>query len=533
MAVLTIYEGSGVAVEAISFGGYKGSKRADRYLEYITHHRTRFKTSTTMGSISPITSRSGMTISQSSIDTFTASIQGEVLVKGQGDKSVYTAAIARFNRATISEAAIIVFVSSEEDVGTALKYAQEWDLEVVISCGRHSYYGASSTSGGLVIDLRKLKKVEIDVEGMSITAGGGCQAVDLETPLQELGLSVVMGAANDTGIGGLTLGGGSGFLTGQYGLVIDNLLSARVVLANGRVLEASEEKNPDLFWGIRGGGSNFGVVTEFKYRVHRQGDVFFGPIVYTPDKTSAIQSLAPRLQQIVDSSSGKLAIFIAFARIAPMPSINPLILVFYDGPESAARSLLSPVYDLGPIADKACMKKYAECTMDSPEILGPETHRFYSTSSVSLPVGWDGELVGGVVEDVGAFLEKWGDVVRPSKVAVEIRSYEVSGRVRPDATALWARDKGSVCMLNVQYDGSVGREVMREEVVRLTEGLRGRISEGGKGGGHSNPNFAVGGEGVEKVFGENLGRLREVKRRYDPEGVFRKWFPIEPALPAA
>ncbi|KAH7390390.1 hypothetical protein BKA64DRAFT_757712 [Cadophora sp. MPI-SDFR-AT-0126] len=485
-----------------------------------------------MGSLAPILSRNGSPISQSSIDTFTSSMQGEVLVKGIADQAAYTAAIARFNRATISEAAFIVFVISDEDVATALKYAREWDLEVVIACGRHSYYGASSTSGGLVIDLRKLKKVEIDVEGMSITAGGGCQAVDLETPLQELGLSIVMGAANDTGIGGLTLGGGSGFLTGQYGLVIDNLLSARVVLADGRVLEASEEKNSDLFWGIRGGGSNFGVVTEFKYRVHRQGDVFFGPMVFTPDKTTSILSLAPRLQEIVESASGKLVIFIAFTRIPPMPTIHPLILVFYDGPESIARSLLSPIYELGPIADKSCMKKYAECTMDSPEILGPETHQFYSTSSVSLPYGWDGELINPFVREMGEFLARWGEVVRPSKIAIEIRSYDVSSAVRPDATALWARGKGSACMLDVQYDGSVGREVMREEVVRLTEGLRGRIDEMGKGGGHANPNFAVGGEGVEKVFGGNLGRLREVKRKYDPEGVFTKWFPIEPALSA-
>jgi len=176
------------------------------------------------------------------------------------------------------------------------------------------------------------------------------------------------------------------------------------------------------------------------------------------------------------------------------------------------------------------MKKYAECTMDSPEILGPETHQFYSTSSVSLPVGWDNELVVPFVQEMGAFLEKWGDVVRPSKIAIEIRSYDVSSRVSPDATALWARAKGSACMLDVQYDGSVEREVMRGEVVRLTEGLRERIEEGGKGGGHANPNFAVGGEGVERVFGGNLDRLREVKRMYDPKGVFRKWFPIEPAV---
>ncbi|KAL5324840.1 hypothetical protein ACEPPN_005959 [Leptodophora sp. 'Broadleaf-Isolate-01'] len=215
-----------------------------------------------MGFPAPRVSRSGKPISQISIDSFISSIEGVVLVKGQVDEKAYLGAMDRFNKATISEATIVVLVASEADVAAALKYAQEWDLEVVISYGRHSYY-----------DLRKMKKVEVDVDGMSITAGGGCQAVDLETTLQELGLSVVMGAANDTGIGGLTLGGGSGCLTGQYGLVINNVLSARVVLADGRVLEASKDTNPDLFWGIRG-GSNFGVVTEFKYRIHQQGDVF-------------------------------------------------------------------------------------------------------------------------------------------------------------------------------------------------------------------------------------------------------------------
>ncbi|KAH7311839.1 hypothetical protein BKA65DRAFT_574448 [Rhexocercosporidium sp. MPI-PUGE-AT-0058] len=484
-----------------------------------------------MGCISLITSRSGEVIPQTSVNDLISTVQGEVLVKGQADEIAYLAAIDRFNKATISEAAIIVLVASEADVVAALKYAQDWDLEVVISCGRHSYYGASSTSGGLVIDLRKMKKVEVDVEGMNITAGGGCQAVGLETPLQELGLSVVMGAANDTGIGGLTLGGGSGFLTGQYGLVIDNLLSARVVLADGRALKASKDVNADLFWGIRGGGSNFGVVTEFKYRVHRQSDVFFGPVVFTPDKNAAILALAPKLQEIVDEAEGKLAIFIAFAKVGPMPSIHGLILPFYDGPESVARSLLAPVYALGPVVDKACVRPYASCTMDSPEILGPASHQYYSTSSISLPAPWDGEVLGGLVEDMGSLFDRWGSVVGPSKIAVEIRSYGVSGRVGGGEMALCARGKGSACMIDVQYDGSVENGVMRDEVREMMERVKERIAvKFPERAQHSNPNFATGKEKTEVVFQGNTARLRELKKKYDPGFVFRKWYPVEPGV---
>lgn len=119
-----------------------------------------------------------------------------------------------------------------------------------------------------------MNNVVIDKAAMTVTAQGGCLAADLEKPLDAKGLSIVMGAVNDTGIGGITLGGGTGYLTGQYGLVADNLLSAKVVLADGTVVLASQESNPDLFWAIRGGGGNFGVCTEFTYRAHKQGPVF-------------------------------------------------------------------------------------------------------------------------------------------------------------------------------------------------------------------------------------------------------------------
>ncbi|TGO57329.1 hypothetical protein BOTNAR_0203g00040 [Botryotinia narcissicola] len=212
-----------------------------------------------------------------SIKALQASLQGEIVFKPENDELTeeYKTAIDRYNKAFIKESSFIIFCHSENDIITPLSYIQKHNLDFTVAGGRHSYYGASSYLG-------KMRKVSIDKENMKITAQGGCRAADLETPLQVEGLSVVMGLASDTGIAGLTLGGGSGPLTGQYGLVIDNLLAARVVIANGIVLNCSKDENSDLFWGIRGGGPNFGIVVEFTYRVHKQVDVCHGPLVYGP-----------------------------------------------------------------------------------------------------------------------------------------------------------------------------------------------------------------------------------------------------------
>lgn len=436
-----------------------------------------------------------------------------------------------------------MIVESEEDVAATLQYAQKWKLDLVVASGRHSYYGASSTTGGIVIDLQKLRKVSIDLESKTATAQGGCKAVDLEEPLAVEGYSVVMGAFNDTGkfaatirnrltilgIGGLTLGGGSGLLTGQYGLVIDNLLAARVVLADGRVLEASESTNPDLFWGIRGGGTNFGVVVSFTYRIHKQGDVFFGPLIFTPDKTPAILETLSSMAPTITKGDGKLAIFVAFMKAPGMPSVHAAVLPFYDGPEAEAMKHLQPIFDLGPAMSMVKMQPYADITKPSPLVMGPLTHQHYSTSNAPL-VDFDVEIITPMIADLDGLFNKYGDAISPAKIALEIRSYAKSSAIDPSATALRARSPGVMCVFEVQHDGSADPVVLRADIKAIMDKVRVAVKEKHpKSGAFFNANIGVGTEKVKDMFGDNLPRLKELKRKYDPGFVFNKWYPVSPA----
>ena len=166
---------------------------------------------------------------------------------------------------------LVARCSSAADVVAALRYAQAEGLEIAVRCGAHSMSGQSGVDGGLVIDLSGMREVTVDPELRRARAGGGALISDLDAATQAHGLAVPTGMVGHTGIGGLTLGGGMGWLTRQAGLACDNLESVEIVVADGRVLRASAEENPDLFWAVRGGGGNFGVVTEFEYRLHEVG----------------------------------------------------------------------------------------------------------------------------------------------------------------------------------------------------------------------------------------------------------------------
>jgi FAD/FMN-containing dehydrogenase len=203
-----------------------------------------------------------------SIDDLRSAMVGVVVTPADPD---YDQARLLWNAANDRHPEVVARCSRTADVVAALRYAQAEGLEIAVRCGAHSMSGQSGVDGGLVVDLSGMREVTVDPERKRARAGGGALISDLDAATQAHGLGVPTGMVGHTGIGGLTLGGGMGWLTRQAGLAADNLESVEIVVADGRVLRASAEENADLFWAVRGGGGNFGVVTEFEYRLHEVG----------------------------------------------------------------------------------------------------------------------------------------------------------------------------------------------------------------------------------------------------------------------
>lgn len=214
------------------------------------------------------------------VETLRETVAGQVLV--QGDPG-YDEARTVWNGGIDRHPAVILRPVEPTDISAAIAFAREHDLELSVRGGAHAASGVSVTEDGLMIDLSSMRDVTVDPEARRCVVGGGATLADRDTATQEHGLAVTGGIVGHTGVGGITLGGGMGWLTRRHGLALDNLLSAEVVVADGRVLHASKDENPDLFWAIRGGGGNFGVVTKFEFQLHPVGPMvdfglFFWPL---------------------------------------------------------------------------------------------------------------------------------------------------------------------------------------------------------------------------------------------------------------
>ncbi|KAJ4221060.1 hypothetical protein NW759_007128 [Fusarium solani] len=242
----------------------------------------------------------------------------------------YDASLTRANVAAQRKAKFIVFPISTKDVQAAIKFARKSNLEIAIKCGGHHFSSASSVEGGVVIDMKALNSVEVDTENMRVTIGGGCLWGDVYTALREHDLECVGGGVHVVGVGGHLTGGGYGPLSQKFGMACDNIISATVVLADGRVVKASESENSDLFWAIRGGSSSFGVVVQFVLRAFPpQGPYFFRSLSYQGE---ALPRVLPKLKEFLKQDFGEKTImaFLNYVR-GPGPEHKPLFVVTFFG----------------------------------------------------------------------------------------------------------------------------------------------------------------------------------------------------------
>lgn len=252
-----------------------------------------------------------------------------------------------------------MYVETAEDISAAILFSRKYSIEFVIAGGKHSSSGASSIVEGMVIDLAKMRRVKVNADAKTVDVQGGAVWKDVDDAAAEYGLAMVGGTVNHTGVGGLTLGGGYGWLSGRYGLTIDNLLKLKMVLADGSIKSVSNDENHDLFWAARGAGQSFGVAVEFTFQAYEQKNpIWAGQMIFpASENLDAIINFANQLVKTSDGDSG-MVVGITAPPFMEGPAIAAT--VFYNGPEVEAKTIFKQLLDLKPIKNTTSMRPYCE-----------------------------------------------------------------------------------------------------------------------------------------------------------------------------
>ncbi|KAI0751466.1 FAD-binding domain-containing protein [Daedaleopsis nitida] len=477
-----------------------------------------------------------------SLDTFKASFKGDIVIPG--DES-YEKAIARWAKNAARKAAVVAFVKDAEDVSRAVTYARQANLPIAIKGGGHSAAGASSTEGGLVVDLsRYLNGVRVDADKKLGYIGGGAIWETVDKVAIEHGLATVGGTVNHvmcailptfhniltlSALVSLVLGGGYGWLSGAYGLAIDNLVQATVVTADGSILTANKSENPDLFWGIRGAGSNFGIVTEFVLKLYPQRrTIFCGPVIYSPPQLEALLDVTQAWWE--NGPSEKEGMIQVFTR-GPGHQPATVLFLFYNGSEDEGRANYKAFYDLQPVVDMAKEHPYEVLNSLQNQIAGPGQVVYMKGSFAPQP--FPRTLLPQVFERLVALSE-------PEEytfgILMEYFSLHKVNAVPDDATAY--RRGLAPNVLTVVYakeETETSLQFIRDSTHELVALLTGK-SEDNLGYGNYNPDSeasplggSVSAAKADVNFGVNYKRLQEIKKKYDPELVFNKWFVVQPS----
>jgi FAD/FMN-containing dehydrogenase len=413
------------------------------------------------------------------------------------DDAGYDPARITFNGMIDRRPALIARPLDVADVVAAVSYAVEEDLPIAVRGGGHSVAGHCIGDGGLVVDLRLMHDVAVDPDARAATCGGGALWEDLDPPCLRHGLATPGGTFGDTGVAGLTLGGGIGHLIGLHGLTLDNLLAATVVTARGDVLRASDDENADLFWALRGGGGNFGVVTDFTFRLHPVGQLRAGQLVYNLSDGVAV---VKKWRELMARAPDDLATFAFLAQSSVSEAQGAIVAVadFGNHGDDAIAELLS---DPEPIANTLRPMYYAELQ----DIFG------------RMPFGlrnyWSGRFLRELPDElIHCCADHLDDGVSGSIMFEPI--FGAAARVPPDATAFAGRDAA----FNATFIGTWDDPDDDDSRIAAARGFTELLSPWTTGAAYVNYASEF---DADEYGTERFARLREVKRQYDPDNRFR------------
>lgn len=439
---------------------------------------------------------------------------------GPGD-SEYQEARKVYNAMIDKRPALIARCADPDAVAAAIGFAGEHELPLAVRGAGHNGAGLGTCDDGVVVDLSLLREIEVDAANRTVRVGGGCTWGEVDKATNQHGLATPSGIISTTGVGGLTLGGGLGHLTRKYGLSIDNLLEAEMVLANGERVLANADQHSDLFWAIRGGGGNFGVVTSFKFRLHEVGTVIGGPTFWPVEASTEVLSA---YREFLPSAPRELNGFFAFTTVPPAPPFPEEIhlrevcgIVWcYVGDEEDAAEAMAPLLDAVP---EPLMHGVAP--MPHPDLQGafdgiyPPGDQWY----------WRADFVKEIPDEAVEIHGRYGSTMPSMKSTMHM--YPIDGAVHDVSasdTAWSYRDAtwGSVFAGVDPEPENVG-EIKRWCVDYFEE-----LHPYSAGGAYVNMMMDEGQERVRASYRDNYDRLARIKAAYDPGNRFRINQNIEP-----
>jgi FAD/FMN-containing dehydrogenase len=457
-------------------------------------------------------------MSITAIDALRTQVSGEVIVPGDAP---YDEARKVYNGMIDKHPAAVVRCNGPADVVAVIGVARDEGYELSVRGGAHSAPGFGTNDGGLVIDLSGLQDVVVDPAAQTARAGGGCTWSVFNDATNAHGLATTGGIIGSTGIAGLTLGGGIGYLARKYGLSCDNLVSAEVVTADGQVVTASERDHADLFWALRGGGGNFGVVTTFEYRLHPVADVYGGPIAYPVDRTEDILRF---YREYITESPEELGGFVGFHLAPPLPFLPEewhfknvcLAVPCWAGPVDEGEKMIKPFLEVvEPVGSMVGRMPYPALNTAFDPLL-PAGLQHYWKASFARDLS-DGAIA--VHADYGA---------RVPAIQCAVHLYPIDGavqRVGADDTAFAYRDVDFSPVIAGMWEDPADNEANIAWVRAYHEALEPFSAEGG----YVNFMDADDQDRIAANYRGNYDRLSVIKATYDPTNLFHLNQNIQPA----